>query len=758
MLALAGLGPSMLALGPRASRVAIAACAPLTGLALALLAATFAVQLDLPLHSCAWPLTAGLLASSALCALAALRLRGRTPDARAEASPPLRDYGLLFALAAALLLAPALIGGPRTTTLKGNLYDDLNYVIGARYVGAHPLSWQASESSAALVRTDPGLLLVKRFLWSERTPVLSLLAWSALLVARPVIEVEFAFTLVFFLLAVGPAYLLCLDLGVPPLVRFLAPLAVACGFWAQIVLDLRAMGQIVNLPLSLGLCWFAQRSLSGRSTAPPAGSVVLGSLLLCTAGLGYPEMVPSLAWGLAAALAWGAFGTRLARSTVRSWGLALLGALLLLTTQGVFFWRLLARQLYLSVVRGPAMDWQGDWFRFLQTPSPLAGHWGLAWGPLCASTAWRSASVSLASLLTLALALVLARVLVRAVRRNRTNVSPLAPSFVALATLAAFVSGFLVQDAVMHLVGNPWAGAKALSYGFPYFTLLMAGVLAWPRPKRRVPALLRPVLQGAILVWLLSQSAFALFRIVQSPEGATYFVYGEPFHRSSRSVGFDPDWRSFKTPLARTRGTVVWSFQPEVWESELFNVSFGRLTHLIPLLPIDHYWRNFLIDSPYAPSLPLPGYLLVNRHFWGDTLQPGQTIVHQTPHTRLLRLPSDQWRRPFLFGVFSPSSASLHRTPNEGNVSLPCEIWVYTPQPADLQLALSSQSPQLVVARSPRSARELWRGQVTPDHQPVIPLVRGLNVIQLALPHPAALQVLLKDVRWSQSARSEVLY
>lgn len=746
LLAAVGLGPSMLALGPRASRLAVAAFAPVLGLALALPAATAAIQLNLPLASCAWDLAALLLVLSLGCGIAARRLRP-APTAPAEFQP-LRDHALLLALAAALLLAPAVAGGFRVLTLRGNVYDDLNYVIGAGYFEHHPLSWQASASTAELARANPGFLLVKRFLWSERTPVLALLAWCARLAGKPVIEVEFAFTLVFFLVAVGPAHLLALDLGLPAAARLLAPLAVACGFWATIVLDLRAMGQIVNLPLSLALVWLATRSLSGKSTAPPRLGTALFALILFSAGLAYPEMVPSLAWGLGGSLVLGALLRCVNRAVLRTWLIALLGALLLSTTQAVFFWRLLVRQLVMSVVRGSAMSWQGDWFRFLQAPALLAGHWGLAWGPLCNPGPWRVASTTLAALLTAALLATLGIVALRALRRPADQARIPAPALVTLAALAAFGSGFLVQDAVMHAVGNPWAGAKALAYGYPCLTLLVAGVFILPRPRIRALAWLNPVLGAAVLVWLVSQAAFALYHVARAPAGDTYFVYGEPLHRSAKSVGFDPEWRDFGQALNHTHGAVVWSFQPLVWESELFKASFGDTSDLIPLLSIDHYRTEWLIDAPEAQSLPLPTYLLVDRSFWGDALPTGGRVVQQTDRTRLIRLPADTWNRPQLLGIAIEGSPVLSHLPRPA--ALPCELWLYSPTPQALRLTFAGPEPAIVEAKTPRTDRELWRSRIAPGDERTVPLVRGINVIRLTTPLPSrGLQ--LARIQWTNA-------
>ncbi|OIR06385.1 hypothetical protein GALL_115750 [mine drainage metagenome] len=746
LLAAAGAGPAMLVLGPRANRVAVAAFAPVLGLALALPLATAAVQVNLPLASCAWGLAASLALLSLACGVTARRLRAAS-TATAEVQP-LRDYALLLALAAALLLAPAVAGGFRVLTLRGNVYDDLNYVIGAGYFEHHPLSWQSSASAAELVRSNPGFLLVKRFLWSERTPVLALLAWCARLAGRPVIDVEFAFTLTFFLVAVGPAYLLALDLGLPAAVRMLAPLTVACGFWATIVLDLRAMGQIVNLPLSLALVWLAARSLSGRATSPPRLGTALLALTLFSAGLAYPEMVPSLAWGLAGSLMLAFLLGDATRATLRTWLVALLGALLLSTTQAVFFWRLLVRQLVMSVVRGSAMSWQGDWFRFLQTPAPLAGHWGLAWGPLGSAGAWSVAATTLATLLTLALVIGLGTVASRAMRRSMTRSQASDPAFITFATLAAFASGFLAQDAAMHLVGNPWAGAKALSYGYPCLTLLVAGVFILPSPRLRALAWLRHVLGVAVLAWLTTQAAFALYHVARAPSGDTFFVYGEPQHRSAKSVGFDPEWRNFAEPLEATHGAVVWSFQPLVWESELFKASFADSADLIPLMSIDHYRTERLIDAPESESLPLPAYLLVDRSFWGDALQPGERVVIQTGRTRLIRLPTDAWSGPHLLGVLSEGSSRLSHLTHP--VSLPCELWLYLPVPQTLRLEFAGSAPAIVAAKTPRTDRQLWRSRIAPGDERTVPVMRGINVLRLTTPLPAkGLQ--LSRIQWTDA-------
>jgi len=76
-----------------------------------------------------------------------------------------------------------------------------------------------------------------------------MLAWTSYISQVPIYRFEYGFSALSCILTFGPAFCFALLTGVRPGYSFLLALAVCVGFWAQFLLDARAVfDQVIDLP------------------------------------------------------------------------------------------------------------------------------------------------------------------------------------------------------------------------------------------------------------------------------------------------------------------------------------------------------------------------------------------------------------------------------------------------------------------------------------------------------------------------------
>jgi len=377
------------------------------------------------------------------------------------------------------------------------------------------------------------------------------------------------------------------------------------------------------------------------------------------------------------------------------------------------------------------MAWQNDWFRFLYEPNRFQGFWGLSWGRLCEPGALGSTLDVLSVALTYLSVLLLFWALLTIFKRKTYSIG----------ALVFFALCFLVQYYAMNRLGNPWAAAKALSYGFPFLILFLVAA-SWslfPSGEDDPHGTYlgqRLAYQFLVICFLLGQSAFAFYRLSAAPRGETFFVYREPMHRSGSSVAYDRELESFAPVLQGLSSATIWTLQPEIWDFQRFNLRFGHQVHFAPLLGTDHYDPQRLISKPLAATLRPASHLLVDREFFGDSLPVGMTLVQETKRSRLLRVEPAFWERPALLGIFGERTGILERreVTNCFSSSLPWALWLYSPR----QIVVKLKTTAFLVATSSRAKGRQWRAE--PGIELSVPLFPGLNEIILHGPRGTSLR------------------
>jgi hypothetical protein len=494
-----GLGPITL-LAPRIGALAVLALAPAMGYAIFSVALTWWLMQEGTAGAAAWPLGGALLAVSACCLLACRRsLRARL----AAVSRPRAVAGVLgAALCLGLVLAPLAVGGKGYAIFRGNASDSFIYMFLARYFDAHPRAWAFENTEQAVAETGP-MLVPARAMLDIRWTSGAMLTATARLGGLGIVDFQYPFTLMSFVLLFAALLPFLTASGLSASAASLSALALSTGFYAQLVLDIRAFSQINALPLVVLLACVL-------SLAPPCNRrealqrIVLLGFVYLAAFVNYTEIFPMVFGAAASFLVLRAALSRLTRRelAVQAAGFGLGMAA---TWPVRFLWDHMLAQIHFTET-APQL-WAEAYFTWLfhNVPSGIFGLPLLEYG-FSRLPGW--GFCDLPGLLVTALGLGLGGLFllgaVRAAADPRRNAPLCALSF-ALASLAAF--------ALFWFKGTPWVAGKGLSYFYPMtMTVVLYAALARPAAG---PALPRAATAGATALaglFLASQLAAAGLR------------------------------------------------------------------------------------------------------------------------------------------------------------------------------------------------------------------------------------------------------
>jgi hypothetical protein len=478
----AGLGPMAL-LAPRLGALAVLALAPAAGYALYSTVLTWWLLQEGTAGAAAWPLAGLLLAVSAAC-LAACRdtLRPRL----AAVSPKRLLAGAAGAvLCLGLLLAPLAAGKKGYDVFRGNASDSFIYMFIARYFDEHPRAWAFEQTPEAAEAAGP-MLVPAQSMMSIRWTSGAMLTAGARLGGLGIVEYQYAFTLTSFVLLFAALLPFLAAMGLSAPAASLSALALSTGFYAQMVLDIRAFSQINVLPLA------ALLALALSLPAPAGRRETLGRLGLLAgcylaAFVNYTEIFPMVAGASASYLV---LRRALGRLPWAEAGVHAAGFLLgMAATWPVrFLWGHMLAQIQFT--QGAPQLWSEAYFTWLyhNLPSGLFGLPLLEYG-FSRLPGW--SFCDLPGWLVTGLGLGLGGLYVLGGLRAANDAerrAPLCALTFSLVSLAAF--------AVFWLRGAPWVAGKGLSYFYP-MTAAVALYAALARPAGK-PVLPRPAAYAAV--------------------------------------------------------------------------------------------------------------------------------------------------------------------------------------------------------------------------------------------------------------------
>jgi hypothetical protein len=724
LLTLIGLGPALLVFRGRRGGLVALALAPALGFALTGLVGSYLVLADRPIAVWAgpWLGAAGLLSLGLSAAVLRRMMRaGELPERR-----PLLAYAGVLVVAWLIVVSPILVGGLSYTVLRGNGTDSFNYLTTATYLQRTPLSWVFGVTAQQMVDRNMSYELARE-LFPQRWATSAMLAWTAWVVDLPLIRFEFGYSVLSLLLAFGPVTVLALELGLSLGVALLVALAATVGFWAQLVVDMRAQSQANAIGL-LALCVYLWLRLAARPSGRQWMLALVFGLAFAALVLIYVEIAPTLIGGLVL----GGLLVRPGRRQLAALAPPTVAACCVALVLVAPFWGQLVP--FFRSQAASAIDarngWSQAYFSWLYGDS-WRGAWGLSqvavrgWLPIPLQTLRARALLALGLVLTAALVWTV----VVAVRRG-----PRAP---ALAVVTGVALAALLEAALLMLRGQLWAGGKAISYGYPFVLLALVGVwlasVTW-RPVRR-SQIVRLAGQAAVLGWLGIQCGLGLARIAWATRGADdvgYIAHHGEYRQRDWEVG------AIARVLATEPGTDVWLVEPNSWVAEYLNFALGNDAHLIDLYGVRDRRGGIVARQSLARE---PAYLLFDRRTWWNEAEYQGSVVAETSEFALVKPAFGPGQTPPIVDVAAPSAQAATGAP-------PTTLVWLGPAPTDWKLvALQSGDVELRWAGgSDAGARPTairlsvwpsgdeqssWLGPGQP--RLAFPVQRGLNEVQVQL-------------------------
>ena len=622
-----GLGPTFLCL--KSSSPAGLWVAPVTGLSISLLAGRYFSLFSIPVENWAGYFTV-LAAAVSFLIVWILRPKDISlfPIAWPRWLTALPGAAFFFFVVA----SPALLGDFNFSALRGNLYDNINYVSSAVYLDHYSLASAANLSQTDALQFGSGAYLFANYLTTDRISDFILLAYTAHLAQQPVFSFSYSFSVVLLLCAAGPVFLLCKESGLHSVKAYFVALAVCAGFWAQIVLDLKAQGQLISLPILLSLLWLVSSRNWISKTRLDLGISALMAIWSIALFEAYPEILPTFLLSLFTFIFIRFSHRQLSAAYLKLMGTSGLISIFLFIPFSGSLLKFFTSQISNAVQLPRSMNWAGDWFQFIFSTPAAAGFLGLSYfyaEPFKAE-GWLGLIISIFSAI---LALYAIFTIYRVIRKSIYT-----PVMVCL---AACCVACLLQFIFLLSVGNYWAAIKGYSYGVPALIILI-GTSAGQQanlPKTN-PKMVYAYLSLAGL-WIGLQVFFAFFRISQISLGRTYFNTDNSHHRSSLSVGYDPDISSLIPFIRLNAEKTIWVYLSNIWSWEYLSLLVDTKTNLVPLLGITHN-----DDQPITEDITQffgpPDYLIVDKtSFSKITAVPLGQIIVETPLTMLIKPESE---------------------------------------------------------------------------------------------------------------------
>jgi len=651
VLTIIGAGPALCFLPAEASALSSMGISPAAGFIITSLVGTYLTLLGYPVEQAGILILIIGMTLSLVCFVKWLLSGGAGKLESGEIAPLAASIVILCVLT----LAPQLIGGLRYSILRGNGTDSFNYITLAGYLDHESYSWALQTDVMSLVERHPSYERAHQLLSGRWTTSMMLALTSRVGGVAPY-RFEYSFSVLSFLLAFGPAYLFCRRLsGLTTFTSALTATAVCGGFWAQAILDMRADSELTAIPVLLFLAFLIASMEADGDRKVWRQEVVLVAASGASLFFLYPEMLPFTILGIALFASiriWQGQASRIL--IVRLGGAASLG--LIAAAPG---WRTLlafgSRQL--NVATSLQNNWDQAYFPWLYA-SPLTGIWGF--GPFAAWKEWmRVFFLILGAFLTVVLIAALVHAFFRGNRRS--------PGSLLAATLSMSA---LLQWGYLCAMGQLWAGAKGLSFGYAFLLISVAvytfqaestDVGGWGRTWKRLAKI-------GVCGMLWSQCGLAFSRPILAWRDWEYPNYINGHGEYKRH-----DWnmRPFTAVFEGHRGSIVWSDLSNPWLADYVGLVFGwdvRIDNIGSSRDID----EFKIPQPWLGKWP--DYLLVER---SPGVNYGGALVAQNSELSLLR--TDGGTEPILSIANANGLEGSEGTPFFWLGTKPVTVTVFSP-------------------------------------------------------------------------------
>lgn len=626
VFSLIGMGPALFLLAPKQRVTFALAISPVLGFALTSICGTYFVLLDIPVSRWSVPwLIIGIVIS---VVLSLLRF-GTGSIQWDQQGRRVTSYGLAgFIVTSVLVIAPQLAGGLQFSVLRGNGTDSFAYVAVAGYLDQEPYSWASKADIQTRVDRHPSYERVRQLL-NARWTTSMMLAFSSRVAQIPIYMFEYLSSVLWLLLAFGPAYIYAVYLRVRPELAALLVITICTGFWAQIVTDMRPVSQMNSIPILLVLALLVVRIECGETSDKWYGEYALIGVFGLAMVFVYPEIVPMVALAGVIFFAARASQRHYAHRRLLSYSLALIGAVLGTVPLAQLLISFIRVQL--SSASSAPNNWHLAYFGWLYS-NPLQGFWGLS--PLPVFLHW----------LALFLGLVLSAVLAVSILR----LASVRKSDEAMGMcLAICLSGAaLIEFIYLYSRRQFWAAGKALSFCYPFFMLVTAGAALanLPRLGRNWQVLVRRLVSTCVLTWIIFQCALGAYRVRIAASGNEYPNYIS-HHGDYRR--HDWDLTKFAKRASNQKGTTVWSYISYPFVSDYIGFLVGWEVNLASL-GVTHDSVEFGVPKPRL--LQPPQYVILENSPFG--LAQNASLVAKTSELSIFKTTGST---PLIAGIVNPN-------------------------------------------------------------------------------------------------------
>jgi hypothetical protein len=410
------------------------------------------------------------------------------------------------------------LGGFRFTLFRGNADDSFNYMVMAEYLDHKPLSWQNTSYFSETLQKNQ-LYILSKHLLTTRWTTSAVLAFSSRAANVPINQFEYSYSVLFFIIALGPAFVLARRLKLDSTKALLVALIICAGYWAQFVLDTRAFSQITSIPLMLAICC-AIPSVFSRLRGGHFREPVLWGILGASLVFSYPEIIPLCALSIFLFVFVLFLKKTLRADFILYLGNALIILVFICLPNIQFIVSFLFRQL--TYAADTSNNWHEFYYRWLYS-DPIFGVWGLSpflmFKGLFATQYFGEMVQFLLTLVGSVLSgLVLVSIVTGVKSKRVDHISILLISFVC-ATIIQFLFLFVRQQW--------WTAGKALAFGYPFFLLLVTGI-GWKKQISSFPPAVITVFNGCVWAWVVLQiilfGARSINAVTQK-EYANYLVH-----------------------------------------------------------------------------------------------------------------------------------------------------------------------------------------------------------------------------------------
>lgn len=559
-----GLGPSLLLIALKKRLQNSLIIAPVVGLILTTIFGSYFVLMDSPVSQWAKPWF--VMGGFSSIIITAIMVRTKDFIFFKIDKKLICMYLVGFLVTVFLLMAPMVLGGLDFTVLRGNGTDTFNYVSLAGYLLHKSYSWPQHASMQALIDAHLSYGFVATRLLATRWSTSMLLAWCSQLVNVPLYKIEYGFTALFFMIAYNCAFIFSAMLKIRPRYILLISVAICVGFWAQIVLDMRAMSEITSLPLLLFIAFLVIKIDGGELEGNAWGAKVLLGLAMTAILFLYAEVFPTVLLALVIYTAIQFIKKKYHLKEIKSYCLAVI-IFIVTMLPGKYVLKFLWSQMLSA--SSSKNTWWHSYFSWLYS-FPIKGFFGLP-GSLILNgqLSLRVLLYALEAMLLLSLFYAIIRALF--LKGEKTNALEISVSF-----LFAAISQFFF----LFSKGQLWAAGKGLSYGYP-FVILATTIGGWieQRGNNIFKIWLLKLVKCSVIVWLLLQCSFGVYRVIMVDLGK------DAGYMESHSEYNHHDWHvaSFEKIFKNKKIDYLGLDIKNNWVVEYLGFVFGWDMHVVDL-------------------------------------------------------------------------------------------------------------------------------------------------------------------------------